>query len=354
MSNGNLQYVADTIAIESLASDLPIQKQAGLFDELGFSGVASSIVSKVKSLLVEDDSPTGWIKAIGNLLVSGALFKLHPLLGVVYVTANALGVDIIGIGKKVLGGVYDAVKQGANVVMSDVERYGKVAVSMYNRGLLKEAQLFSRRKRKEIDIPFLPRKGSSKIERVFGNLWKVGKKGKLKTLLVAIIIWTLKTALLGAGIVGAAGLVTSFVKGKPQAEEPAAVVEEKPEVKPEKVPKAEPVISPGLFDEQPGLIPSGRGTDTFENDQNNFVWVVPVVGDIEDTLASWAKDVYEEFEGYDDIIYNSPAFKNTVNRFKRNYDSGASSVLVPRGFTSRKQVVDTFAGDISRKIKGMK
>ena len=108
MHSGALRYVADTIAIEALASDLPIHKEAGLFDSLGFSGVASSIIGKVKSLLVEDDSPKGWIKAITNLLISGALFKVHPLLGIVYVATKALGVDVIGIGKKVLGGIWDA------------------------------------------------------------------------------------------------------------------------------------------------------------------------------------------------------------------------------------------------------
>lgn len=356
MSNGNLQYVADTIAIESLASDLPIEKKAGLFDDLGFSGVASSITSKVKSLLVEDDSPMGWLKAIGNLLASGALFKLHPLLGITYVVANAIGVDVIGIGQKVLGGVYDAIKGGANVVMSDIDYQGKIAIGMYNKGLLKEAQLFGR-KNKEIDIPFLPRKGSSKIERVFGNLFRVGKRGKMKTLVAAIVIWALKTALLGAGLVAGAGLITSFIKGDSK-KKPEAEPETTPEAKPEKPTESEGSGLKQIIEDSKttptGLSPSGRGTDVYENDQSNHVWIVPIIGGLKETLAIWAGDIYPELSGYEDIIYSSPSFSEVLNKFKRNYDLGASSVRVPQEFSSRKQVVDTFAGDVSRKIKGMK
>lgn len=355
MSNGNLQYIADTIAIEAMASDLPIQKEAGLFDELGFSGIASSIANKVKGLLVEDDSPTGWLKAIGNLLVSGALFKLHPVLGIVYVVAQALGVDIIGIGKKVLSGVYDVVKGGAGMVMSDIDHQGKIAIGMYNKGLIKESQLF-RRRRPEIDIPFLPRKGSSKIERVFGNLLRVGKRGKLKTLLVAIVIWTLKTALLGAGLVGAAGLIKGFIGGqkkKPEQEE-AEPKEETPEEKPAE-PEAESLDKLLEKERTPmGLTPSGVGTDTYENDRTRYVWMEPVHGSLQETIAGWAMDIYPELSGYEDIIYSSPAFLGVLGKFRRTYTPGESHVLVPQEFKSQKQVVDTFAGDVSRKIKGMK
>jgi hypothetical protein len=344
------------MAMESLVSDFPIRKGAGLFDELGFSGIASSIVNKVKGLLVEDDSPTGWLKAIGNLLVSGALFKLHPALGIVYVVAQALGVDIIGIGKKVLNGVYDAVKGGANLVMSDVDRQGKIAIGMYNKGLLKEAQLFRRRRRNEIDIPFLPRKGSSKIERVFGNLLRVGKKGKLKTLLVAIVIWTLKTALLGAGLVGAAGLIKGFISGdkkKPEKEEAEPEREEAPE---ETTVEPETSLDKLLEKERApaGLTPSGLGTDVYENDRTKYIWMEPVDGSLRDMLVGWATDIYPELSGYEGIIYSSPAFLRVLNKFRRTYTPGESHVLVPKEFKSQKQVVDTFAGDVSKKIKEMK
>ena len=137
MRKDALRYIADTIAIESLASDLSIQKHAGLFEELDFPGVATSITSKVKSLLVEDDSPGGWIKAIGNILITGALFKAHWLLGIVYAFANALGLDLVSIGKRILSGISDAIKGGASAVLSSVDYHGKIAIKVYNETFVK-------------------------------------------------------------------------------------------------------------------------------------------------------------------------------------------------------------------------
>ena len=361
MHKGALRYVADTIAIEQLASGLPIHKEAGLFESLGFSGVASTIKEAVKGLAPEDSSPAGWIKAIANLLLSGALFKLHPLLGVAYTAANALGVDVIGIGKQILNGVYQAVKSGAQVALSDIDYYGKIAVAMYNNGLIKESQLFGRRSRNTIDVPFLPRKGASEIERVFGDLFRFGRRRTLKSLIVAIIVWTLKTALLGAGLLGGTKLIVDFIKNKKKevSEEPAP--EKEPETEESETEESEPeepsVPSEGLL---PSLIPgpkaSGRGTDVHKNDQQpgGFLWKAPLYGGIAQTLASWAKDIYEGLSGYDDIIYSSPAFMSMVRRFQDNYNPGETSVLVPAGYTSRKQVVDDFAQDVFSRIKGNK
>jgi len=356
---GALRYVADTIAIESLASDFPIHKEAGLFEDLGFSGVASTITDAVKSLMPDDASPGGWVKAIGDLLVSGALFKLHPLLGIVYAVARHLGVDVIGIGKKILSGVYSAVKSGAQVALSDIDYHGKIAVAMYNKSLIKEAQLFG--KRKDIDIPFLPRKGGSKIERVFGNLFRAGRRGKLKTLVVAIVIWTLKTAILGAGILGGAALVTNLIKGKSKDKTEQVAQKKKEESIEEQIkhtPAQDEEFEPdseislrSIFQKtKSGPKANGRGTREFKNDQSpgGFIWKVPIHDTIQNTLAAWAKDIYKDLIGHDDAIYKTPSFMSMVKRFQNNYISGESSVMVPAGFKTRKSVVDTFAKDVPK------
>jgi len=353
MHKGALRYVADTIAIESLASDLPIHKEAGLFDSLGFSGIASTITNAVKGLMPDDTSSGGWIKAIGDLLISGSLFKLHPLLGIVYGAARALNVDVIGIGKKILSGIYSAVAGGANVALSDVDHHGKIAIGMYNQGLLKKA-----RRRGEIDISFFG-KGNSKIERVFGNLFRIGRRGTLKTLLVAIVIWTLKTALLGAGILGAAGLITSFVKGQTKDKTEQAPVAEMEEAESE---LESPDTSSSIFQEN-DLNTSGRGTNEYPNLHNGAphlkrpqptgasLWVVPIYGSIEQTLTEWAVDIYPELSGKEYIMYKTPSFMSMVRKFRENYEPGARNMLVPSELTNRKQVVDTFARDVSRNIK---
>lgn len=354
MRNDLLRYTAETIAIENLGSDLVFKKEAGLFQDLGFSGVASSIASHVKNLLVEDDSPSGWLKAITNLLVSGALFKFHPLLGLTYGVAQALGLDLISIGKSALSGLVGAAKGVGPISLSNVEYCGKVAIAKYNSDFVKTAQMFGRRNTQKIDIPFLPSKGNSKIENVFGNLFRIGKRGKLKTLLVAILIWTLKTALLGAGIIGGAGLVSNLIKGKSSDKDKAAPEEAGKSEETEKEPLKEngnvekPLLNPV---EKPLLTPSGSGSSEFRND-SQFVWIVPIIDDIANTLALWAEDIYPELSGYKSIMYETPSFNSVVSELEQRYEPAIKgSLVMPRKYTSRKQVVDQFVDDVSQKLK---
>lgn len=342
MGNGNLQYVADTIAIEYLASDLPIQKEAGLFEDFGFSGVASSIINQVKGLLVPENTPTGWLKAIANLLISGALFKAHWLLGVVYAFANALGIDIIGIGKQILSKVYDAIKGGDSVVMSDVHYYGKIAMAASNNGYVKRADLFGL---------FGGGKKSPKVntvERMFGDLLARGQKRKLSSLIVAIIVWALKTALLGAGLVTGAGLITNFIRGKPDSKEtPAEPDKETSSLEPEQQTKPSEPAAPS--DEAAELF-SPSSTEMKQSGR----WMTRIIGNLRETLITWATDIYPELSGYEDIIYSSPAFSRVLDKFEEHYDEGEPYMMVPKEFGSKKQVVDTFAKEVLSKIKGMK
>ena len=342
VNNGNLQYVFDTIVIESLASDLPIQKQAGLFEDLGFSDVASSITSGVKKLFVKDDSPSGWIGAIGNILTTGALFKLHPLLGIVYAVAKELGVDIIGIGKKMLSGIAGLFKGSANVTMSDIDRQGKIAIAIYNKSLLKEAQLFGKKRPKR----FRPT-GGSKIERLFGSLSSSGKTGLLRRLLGAIVVWTFKTALFGAGVVGVVGLAANFIRGKDKKETPEAETAETTTTNDESQrEEASTNTSP---------VPKAVEAPT------NGRWMPRIIRNVETTLLLWTKSLYDTLGGkkisntaeYDDIIYNTPAFMRMVEMFERNYVPGDDLAMAPSNFQSRKQVVDTFVDDVFRRLKGM-
>ena len=184
---------------------------------------------------------------------------------------------------------------------------------------------------------------------MFSKLLSAGKISSLKTLLVAILIWALKTALIGAGLVGGAGFIASFIKGKPNKTNTVPVA---PEVKSETeqmLPNESILPTPK---ESIDLIPSGRGTEQFKNDQEEFVWIVPIIGDLKETLVAWAVDIYPELSEYEDIIYSSQAFSNVLYEFSKN-DTGTSSIRVPGKYTSRKQIVDTFVGDVARKIKGM-
>ena len=62
MQRGALRYVAETMVIDDLASDLPIEKTAGLFEDVGFSSISSSIVSKIKQTIGHQSDAEDWAK----------------------------------------------------------------------------------------------------------------------------------------------------------------------------------------------------------------------------------------------------------------------------------------------------
>lgn len=337
---GKLQQIYDEAIITAIASsdDLDIIKQAGLWDDLGFDGIASSIKGLVQKHVVKEDSAGGYLDALGSVLLSGALFKVHPVLGIAYAVANAMGIDVGGIISNVFDAVKGAVNGGGTLSESSFDSIVKSA--KYNPDLTKLAQ--------KVDVPFLPRKGSGVIARIFGNLFSRGMKTKASFLAKGIIIWALKTALLGAGLLTATGVATNFIKGIVGGDD-----KEKPDVETKTTPEEEgaglayvapTATSPSTPRSTSRLRPSGAGERKFKNDANNM-WIVPLVNrNVPDTLLAWTEEIYPQLSGYDNIISRSPAFRRAVALLRQNKsNANPDSLLIPPGITSRKQVVDLFA-----------
>lgn len=338
---GKLQEIYDEAILTAIASsdDFDIIKQAGLWDDLGFDGIASSIKGLIQKHVVKEDSPGGYLDALGSVLLSGALFKVHPVLGIAYAVANAMGIDVGGIISNVFDAVKGAVSGGGTLSESSFDSIVKSA--KYDPDLTKLAQ--------KVDVPFLPRKGSGVIARIFGNLFSRGMKTKASWLAKGIIIWALKTALLGAGLLTATGAATSLIKGvvsgdgkeKPSVDEPATTPKEEGAGSAYVAPTAttSPVSRPTSR-----LRPSGAGEKQFKNDTDNM-WIVPLVNrNVPDTLLAWTEEIYPQLSGYDNIVSRSPAFRRAVNVLRQNKsNTNPDSLLMPPGITSRKQVVDLFA-----------
>jgi len=343
--HAKLQEIYDESIVNTLASsnDFNIIKQAGLWDELGFGSIASVIKDQVQTHVVKENSKEGYLDALGNVLLSGALFKIHPVLGIANTVAGALGVDVIGIISKVFGAAKSALMQGGTLSESTFNSLTKTAFS--KNQLKKEAQIFSRRRSLNTpDIPFLPKKNQSVIVRVFGNLFAKGKRTRASWLAKGIIIWALKTALLGAGLLTTTGMVTSFVKDltdKKSEETPTETIEMPGKHEQAYVaPKQEKYVSK--------LRSSGAGEKVFKNDLDHM-WIVPLIGNISNTVLAWTEEIYPQLSGYDHIIKSNPAFQRTVALLGRDRSSTSQdSLLVPPGFTSRKQVVDLFAHEAAK------
>ena len=159
-----------------------------------------------------------------------------------------------------------------------------------------------------------------------------------------IIVWLLKTLLVGAGLVAGAGLVKKLVtpsKDKAIVTAPAA-------------PSATPSAPKDVRPPKPAdpFKASGSGEQHFANDAN-AIWIVPLLGgNVEKTLIAWATDVYPKLSGNEFVIRRSPAFKRAANKLKRNFNpSNPGSLIMPIGLHSRKQVVDLFARDVKKLLK---
>jgi hypothetical protein len=338
--HGKLQEIYDEAILTTLASsdDFYIIKEAGLWDELGFDSIASSIKGLIQKHVVKENSASGYLDALGEVLISGSLFKIHPVLGIAYAVAKAMGVDVGGI----VSGVFDAVKGalsgGGTLSEADFDSITKSA--KYEADLTKLGQ--------KVNVPFMPRKGAGLIARVFGNLFSRGMKTKALWLAKGIIIWALKTALLGAGLLTATGAATSLIKG-------LVAGDGKEHAHKATTPTPEESAGSGYVAPTPSaskrtpvprskLRPSGAGEKRFKNDVDNM-WIVPLVNrNVPDTLLAWTEEIYPQLSGYDSIVSRSPAFQGAVATLRQNKSTtNPNSLLMPPGMTSRKQVVDLFA-----------
>jgi len=339
MQNDVLQFLSEAVAMEQLLSGQQIKKTAGLFDELGFTTIASSIISEVKASVFPDPSPSGIAKSLGEMLVSGALFKIHWVLGVAYTAANLLGLDLVEEGKKILNSI---ISSGKTASFASIDVAGKVMLLSFLRTASPNTAILRYG---------WGRKGASdeaRMWQLFKGLAQKGRGSTLKRLIVAIFIYAFKAILIGAGLIGGAHLLSSIFTGNEQQKEPAEEVIEQPA--PEQPAKPEYTI-PELETR-----PASRAKQ-FINDRSH-PWIVPLVnGSVEQTVLAWAllpdSGYPDKFSGYEGIIVNLPSFRNVVDKLKNNFNARTpGSLLMPMEFKSRSQVVDKFAPEAMNKIEG--
>lgn len=351
MNKDELQYLSDTAVIELLASDLPMTKQAGLFDQLGFNSVASSIKQFVAEN-IREDVPGRYAGSVINLLTPGIMWKIHPILGAAAAVAHSLGFNLTTIFSRIKSSLQGPLSEQGGISLGELDSLVKDAVGLSAtsaslepaRELVSTAQW---RRRPyygghKPQIPFGHQKGAPLLMRVFGNLGKM--RGRV--LVAGIIVWFLKTLLLSSGLVLGAGALTSLFTGKDK-ERPTEVTQESaPGAGYQQKPTTQYQVQPTS-----SLEASGRGEKYFPNDKANL-WIVPLINkSINNTLLTWAIDVYPQLAKHEEELLNSSKFNQTVQTLKRNYNrKRPDSLIMPQEFHSRKQVVDTFAEDVAKQI----
>lgn len=362
MKSGELQYLADTILMQEIANiELGLTKQAGLFQDLNLNSIGESIKSFVQSH-VSDTAPGGYVGSVLNLMTPAILLRINPLLGIIYLIASQFGFDLNGIITKIQQALSNRLKSGENLTSSDITQIGKDAIG----GLIGEAapsdlflplrkyaqpslesyaQMFSREDissklfgptitRSLPETPILGGSGSV-LQRVFGTLFNLpGGKGKSKALWLigGFIIWTIKTILLGAGLLAGAEMVHKILSPKSPS-----------------LPPSENNIEPEVSEiKTENIIPIKLEEAKKINTNKSELWIVPLFNTIENTLLIWIKDLYPEVidtADFQNKLFNNSTFKEIVKLLNNPEKVGKKVMVMPEQFTSRKQVVDLLLKD---------
>lgn len=342
-----LQFIDDTLLVESFL----LTKEAGLVsDSLG------SIANLVKTYVV-DKIDTSTPEAIGRsilkLMAPAIIFKVSPILGSALIFASqAFGFSLDTIWDGIKSMIAPKIERGEPVSAGEINQAANQYLSQEaTADLFHDLRILQKNgleKIAQVGGPWLlPKKHDSVLHRIFGFLGP----GRGRNLAVGFIAWFIKSILAGAGLLVAAGGITEALglKYKQEPGQDPSIKQDHTEVF--KTPPAQ--VVPAMYlppSRSHSLKDSGRGSVYHKNDAQS-VWMVPLYGGIKNTLVLWARDVYPELNGKENLIANNSAFIKIVNMLSQYVNSRHPNYLiVPPGLNTRKQIVDLFAGDVSQSI----
>ncbi len=373
MRKDELQYIADSHLIDNLVSlQFGLQKQAGVSDILG--GVGSEIKSFVQEH-VSEDKPGGVIGSLLNIMAPAVIFRIHPIMGILYLIATAFGFDLQSTLGKIIDTIKPKLESGEAVTTAEVNAIGAslaggitaessddllgylhkldlnkfAGPSSYSQQDIMSKLFGGTGQASGVKVPWLfADKNAGPLQRIFGNLFASGGKNTARRLLVGFMVWIVKTILAGAGLLAVTGFVAN--KLRPNAESTPTTNSE---------PKSESITT-GI----PSTLPAEQIVPNLLNDLLNFtgagqkivrkspsaLWVVPLSGSIENTLLNWVNEMYPNMSEYEDIIMSTPSFQSMIDKLNDPAKVGANSLVIPQEFQTRKDIVDTFIRDAAKKV----
>lgn len=366
MSSEELRYLADTGLIDRvLKMDMALSKEASISDSLGS---ISTAVQKYVIDKIDTSSGEGLIKSVLRLLEPSVFFYIHPVLGILSTVGQMFGFSVTDMLSSLVDTFKPKIERGERVSPEEINAAGRalmggegeVVSASYDffgplRKLAQEGLLFK--------AAFSPIQDAKRfynqpmLYRVFGFLGK----GKSRGLIVGFLVWFLKTVLLSAGLLAVGGTINELLKNKSQNSGGSSEQNSLPftpstnnpqETVMEGRPQQQTPASLGRPVAPPvGLTPSGRGEQLFKNDDRS-AWIVPLYGNVPNTLILWTTEIYPELKGHENLIEDSSSFNRVANILEDNMDYRTPNYLImPPGFNRRIDVVNLFAGDVAKKLK---
>lgn len=354
---GELQYLSDIALVEKVFTiDAGLRKEAGVED---FIGGAKEVVDKYVLSQIDTSSTGSFLKSFINLLAPAMLFRMYKPLGILASFGPALGLSMTDIWGKVVHAISPKLESGQGVTPAEVNNAAMILVSSASvdlfedlRGIVRRGELVVTAQQPTGGYYLMPPKHKGVLERVFGGLSQ--KSGK--RLLAAFVAWFIKTILASAGLlvvggmaVGTAASAMAYVskrKGQvPQQKQVIQVANPAGQAVAVTRPPPLPITSAPSH----SLKSSGAGEQQHANNESN-AWVIPVQGDMKNTLFLWAIEIYPELNPYKNLVYSSSSFNRIANMLSGYLSAGVKYLVMPANLHTRKQIVDLFAAEVANKI----
>lgn len=355
--NSKAQFHMDILVAETLLGDVRLLKTA----EEG--GIVSSIVSKVKDYFSNKVDPNNKVDSVMNMLAPGVISVTLGALGLPWfgrllgLAASFFHFDIASILEGIWSKIKEALHAGGGQISSNhVDQIVKSTVQDHTApatqeeaddaaqkaeqsgqgnepqheaddGLALASQLRTAKLiRLAMEDEFINKEAASKG---WFNLFS-SRKGATGNLLGSILSLVFRVALSAGGLMLAGDVMRKWMG-----------------------------MDDHLGGDKPGQGPSApQQTDTSGGAGNGTVlnsstmsWVENVTNDpgsIENMLVGFAHEMYPQLSGKDSEIRNDPKFQylaHTISWYNHEHP-GSPIIYIPRMFTTRKQLVDTFAQDI--------
>jgi hypothetical protein len=322
MNNARHQFLQDTLLVEELVRDSKVKTASGL---------TSSIGSWISDYISAHIDPKNKVASVLNLLVPGIMYAMgFKWMSILLEAAEQIfGFSLTGIFSSIIDAITGPLHDGT-ITPEHIDQAAKGAVlggSVAASVSLREVQLL---KLTWIDLLHSPK---TKISRAsFFDLLR----GKTGSILWRVIAWIFKAALSAAGlmVLGDAG---AKLMGKPS---PLSANPLAPSPSSEYVPVSSTQTT---FKPAPDYHPEKLNITGY--------WIETVPPEeIGNTIADWVQAIYPDTKGLDSQIRSTSGFQKAVDAIQDyNKTNSGNYTFIPKEFTSRKQIVDSFMDELAEK-----
>lgn len=354
MNKRDIRYYADALVIETFLADDKLVKNAE-------GGVLSGLAGKVQEYFGSKIKPGHEIESLLSMLAPGAIFLFlkssNPLLA--FALSALAGTFQINV-EEMIEHVFDAVKgdisAGKKVspakIDQAVDTIGaeqpaapvKEEVKEEDDGMNIESSLKSQLKfARKLKLAIIAYNNDTAEFQFSKYAAPSGvTKAATKSFLSRIIGWVFKAILLSGGFLLLGDVINEKVLNRPNSLSGGV---QKGQVAPDK--STQPIVT--------STQTKFKLNPSYHDEQHNVSepWAVSIPANasaIEQMLVDFTKEVYQGLDGKEGTIRSAPEFQIVKNRIVNNNKSneGYNITAIPKYFTSKKQIVDTFIDGVAK------